>query len=212
MSWGGGSVWWSMTPLTAILLSLTTAHANGSWGTDARDVVPNDLSYELGLERLDIDPEDASALYGVREFSSAMDAEALQVDAVGWIRLDGLSLVNPRKTMGYGKRAVCASLKGHDPVAGGRQVVTLAGRDVQPAEQDGPPTLVLASDRDEEFALVRLAPGDELSITDVSFKGKTRERIELTRGNQRLTVDRRGKGATVCYEPNIHARPEWLPD
>ena len=55
-----------MTPLTAILFSLTTAHANGSWGTDARDVVPNDLSYELGLERLDIAPEDASALYGVR--------------------------------------------------------------------------------------------------------------------------------------------------
>ena len=141
-----------------------------------------------------------------------MDAGALQVDAVGWIRLDGLSLVNPRKTMGYGRRSLCATLKGHDPVAGGRRLVALPGYDSEPVEQDGPPTLVLASDSSDEFALVRLAPGDELSITDVSFKGKVRERIELTRGNQRLTVDRRGKGATVCYEPNIHARPEWLPD
>lgn len=201
-----------MTPLLPLLLALSPALADGNWGTDARDVVPDDLTYELGLARLDISPRDASALYGTRQWSSAMDAGALQVDAVGWIRLDGLALVHPNETFGYGRHSYCASLKGHDPVAGGREVVTLPGYADAEVAADAPPTLVLASDDAKDFALVRLAPGDELRVTDVEHKGRRWEHIEVVRGSQRLTVDRRGDGATVCYEPNIHAGPEWLPN
>ena len=201
-----------MTPSLLLTAFLSTASADGGgWDAEARQVVTADFGVELALERVGSQPRDASALYGATTLGSTVNGAPVRVSAVGWLRLDGVTMVDPLKTRGTAQRRHCARLEGHDPVPGGREVVPLRPT-LDGATADTPPTVVLANGNEGEFAIVQLLPGDKVAVTDVQHRGKAWEFIEVSRGSQRLTVARRGNGAEVCYEPDIHMRAEWLPD
>jgi len=199
-----------------ILATFGAAFAGAPTAPDLRVLraLPDPFALETAMERTGLVPRSTSALFGQRALGSRIDGSPVEIAAVGWMRLDGVSVIEPEATRGLNKRRTCARLRGHDPVPGDRRVVPVNPRRGVgvPEVSDGPPTLILANGDDGEYALLQLQPGDVLQVTDIEHKGERSEHIEVRRGDQLLTVDRRGSGAQVCYAPDVQRRAEWLPD
>ena len=204
-----------MLTFSLIFAMLTAAHADPICGAEALWVLPDAFAVELALERTGLARRETSALYGAVVDGSRVDGSRARISAIGWLRLDGVEVVSPLETKALDERRQCAKVRGHDPVPGGRQIVGFHGRPdgAEAPPLEGPPTLVLGSNADGEYALVQLLPGDVLQVTDATRPGQEPwEHIELTRDNQRLTLVRRGRGAQVCHEPDTEMRAGWLPD
>ena len=187
-----------MELLLPLMLTAATAHADTGWRDAARTAITDTVGLDIALGRARVDSRAASVLAGDERWVQR-GADVDRATALSWARLVGPAVLSEGEASGWSGRKHCATLKGHDPVPGGRAVVLYSGRPDGQGTEPTPPALTLASQDGHEFAFAQLLPGDTIQVVDGTRRGQRTERIEYRRGKQHLTIERNGTEVEACY-------------
>lgn len=184
-----------------LLILLMTAFADSSLGGEARLLVPDRLSVEVALDKIGVNPNEASWLGGETWWRTEDDGQTRQRHSLGWTLLSGRSVLQTESF----EDSECAVLAGRDPIPGSRQVHLYSSTVTESVRMDAAvgqqPGMVLASTDESEIAMVALRPGDQVLVVDVEHNrtGRRAELVELRRGQRMLQLKRSGADPEVCY-------------
>ena len=183
------------------------------WSPAAREVVDDRLIFELAMEREQLGIDEASVVYGSQQPVLNRWGKIRDRAGIGWMRLDGQSVLNDADNAGDTRRMRCGAVEGHDPIPGVRKLVPLPGRP-KPVEllneATGGPDLLLATSGSatdgslSELAFAVVHPGETVQITTVhnTRNGHREELIELQASDrqQAIVLYRNERVVTACFK------------
>ncbi len=189
-------------------ISVQPAHAEprasgAGWSHALRQTIPDVIAVDLALRQADLEPRDASLVFGRTTWLADNSGLVHRHATVGWRQLAGPEVVQDLTARQTQSRRVCTMVEGHDPVPGGRTVHLYRQADPRDGELDADrraPRFILGTGKNKEVLITSLRPGDQIQVTEAIpiGGGAPREHMELRRDGRTLTVTRLGNGSRIC--------------